>query len=339
MKRFKMLVLTDHRSHSVENSIYALLLALRQNPLCSGIDVASRGNALNNSFFNKYLDRGIFVSPVDASFAYYRDGRRFEHFLRRAQPEEYDVIFLRLPPPVPEAFWEFLTRVYPEKQIINRPSGIRETSSKKFLLRFSDLCPDMQLCRTAEQIRSFAARFPIVLKPLDNYGGRGVLRIEEGRVWEGNIAVDLDAWLSGMEGADFEFLGMRFLPNVSQGDKRIVVCNGEVLGASLRMPAAGSWVCNAAQGGTPHRATLTPEEWAIVRRVTPELMKRGIVMFGIDTLTDDDGRRVLSELNTVSIGGLVQMGRLNEEPVVRRAAEGIWKYIKDSIYGKSPAPA
>ena len=329
-----MLVLTDHSTHSAENSIYALLLALRHHSSCARIDVASRGSENNRFFFEKHIDHGVFVSPVDASFGYYEDGRRYNHFVRRASLQEYDVILLRLPPPVSDAFLTFLTSIYPEKRIINRPSGIQETSSKAFLLNFPDLCPDMQLCRTEEDILSFAARFPVVLKPLRNYGGRGILRIDGQRVWEGNVERSLEDLLQDLRHQqNFEFLGMRFLHKVDQGDKRVVVCNGEVLGASLRLPAPGSWVCNAAQGGTPHKTSLTEEEWQIARRLSPDLTRRGIVMFGFDTLTDDDGRRVLSEINTVSIGGLTQMARMDGKPVLHRAAALIWDYVKDEIYG------
>ena len=181
MRKFKMLVLTDHRTHSVENSIYALVLALRNHPSCASIDVASRGNTLNNFFFQNHIDHGLFVSQVDASFGFYQDGRRFQRFMRRAQLRDYDVILLRLPPPLPDAFLDFLTAVYPEERIINRPSGIREVSGKEFLLHFSDLCPEMQLCRSVADVQSFAARFPIVLKPLRNYGGRASKRAKCGK--------------------------------------------------------------------------------------------------------------------------------------------------------------
>ena len=337
MQKYRMLVLTDHRGHSAENSIYSLLLALRNHPACESIAVASRGNTFNHAFFKNHRDQHLFVSPVDASFGFYQDGRRFNHFMRRARVSDYDVILLRLPPPLTDSFWDFLTSSYPDHRIINRPSGIRETSSKAFLLQFPDLCPEMKLCRSVEDTLAFSNRFPVVLKPLRNYGGRGILRIEDGKVWEGNQYVQLEDWLKGLADQEVTFLGMRFLPNVSKGDKRIVVCNGEVLGASLRLPPEGSWMCNAAQGGIPHAATLTPEEEHIARRLSPELTRRGVVMFGFDTLTDDDGRRVLSEVNTVSIGGLAQMGRLSGQPVVRRAAELIWKYTKTKIYGESNA--
>ncbi len=331
MMKLRMLVLTDHHSHSAENSIYALLRALRLHPACAGIDVASRANPFNRPFFERWRSRRLFASPVDASFGYYPDGRRFQRLLRAVSIDDYDLVLLRLPPPLPEGFLHFLTDHFPESQIINRPSGIRETSSKKFLLQFPDLCPDMQLCRTVDEVLAFAGRFPAVFKPLQNYGGRGIVRIEKDQVWEGNTVKPLSAFLNTLSEGPCELLGMRFLRNLSQGDKRVVVCNRTLLGASLRMPAHGSWVCNAAQGGTPYRADITAEERQIARRLTPALFERGIVLFGFDTLVDDNGRRVLSEINTASIGGLVQMARLNGEPMVARIAGLIWDYAQTVV--------
>lgn len=340
MQKFKVLVLTDHRGHSAENSIYALLRAMSEHPSNGGLDVASRGNGQNAPFFTEFADHTLYVSPVDERLAFSRNGRWFTQSLRRARPRDYDFILLRLPPPIAPDFWAFLLQAFPERRIINNPRGILETSNKKFLLQFPDLCPPMRSCRTVEEIAAFRENFPIVLKPLNNYGGKGIVRIDGDTVWDGLEKKSFLKFTGELERqSGFEYLAMKYLVNVSQGDKRIIVCREEVLGATLRKPAEGSWLCNAAQGGQPHGAELTTEERRIVERLKGEMTRRGIVMYGIDTLVDDDGQRVLSEINTLSIGGIQQMELLNKEPVVARTADLLWQYIKEEINGKPNSTA
>ena len=99
------------------------------------------------------------------------------------------------------------------------------------------------------------------------------------------------------------------------------------MGASLRLPAKESWLCNVAMGGTSNFSEADEDELEIVRRVNPILSKMGIVMYGLDTLVDDDGKRVLSEINTTSIGGLPQIAKMTQQPLVEKAIDLIWAYF------------
>jgi len=126
-----------------------------------------------------------------------------------------------------------------------------------------------------------------------------------------------------------DYLAVKFLENVKQGDKRIVVVNGEILGASLRLPAENSWLCNVAMGGSSNMAEVESEEEEIIRLINPTLSDMGIVMYGVDTLVGDDGKRVLSEINTTSIGGLPQIAAMRNEPLVERAIDLIWEYYNE----------
>jgi glutathione synthase len=122
-------------------------------------------------------------------------------------------------------------------------------------------------------------------------------------------------------------LAMKFLKNVTQGDKRTIVVNREILGAALRLPAPGGWLCNVNQGGHAILAEPDEDEHIIQEILTPMLHRKGVVIFGFDTLVDDDGRRVLSEINTLSIGGLVPLEEMSGKPVLKRAATLLWDYI------------
>ena len=327
MRKFKMLVLTDHRNHGRLNSLYKLVQVMNRNPRCSYIDVATRGSSLNDPFFKKHLSDSLYVSRVDDHLAFYADGRSFKLQLRREKVIEYDVVWLRLPPPVTADFANYLITQFAQKLWINHPISIVKTGSKKFLLNFPELCPPMKLCTTVEDIESFKSQHPIVLKPLQDYGGNGIIRIDEDLVWEGNQKTDWQNLRLKLANGPFEYLGVEYLQNVNQGDKRIIVINGQVVATSLRLPANGSWLCNAAMGGRSVLSEPDADELDILNRVNRVLTEMGVVMYGIDTLMGNDGKRVLSEINTTSIGGLAPISELTDRPVIQQAADLLWNYI------------
>ncbi len=329
MALFKLLVLTDHSTHSKENSIYSLLGELRKDPRCKYIDVASRSLPENSNFFHYPIATDLWASRVNSNFKWSPGGVAYYQNKRLVKLLDYDYIFIRLPHPVFDKFWEQLVWFYPEDRIINRPSGIRKTGSKAFLLNFPELCPPMQLCQDLESVEQFRKKFPIILKPLSSYGGKGIIRIEENRVWDGGTITSFSVWVEGMDTSRFPFLGMQYLEGVRAGDKRIVVVNGHIIGASLRMPADNSWLCNASQGGASKPALLTDEEMIMVETVTPVLQREGVLFFGLDTLEDHKGIRHLSEINTLSIGGLKQINEQSSTPVLPFLSKVFWNYLED----------
>lgn len=327
MRRLRVLALTDHSNHSAENSLYALLQAMRINPRCLQIDVATRGNELNNSFFTKHITNELWVTKVDESFAYSSSGESFKKGLRREPLQTYDAVWLRMPPPLSSDFLSFLIGESARQVFINDPKGIQITGSKQFLTRFQEHCPPMKVCQSIEDIVTFKSRFPIVLKPFREYGGKGIVRMDGNQVWEGKNQTTFDHFVEKQKGRPIEYLGVKFLENVSQGDKRIVVVNGQILGASLRLPAKDSWLCNVAMGGSSNFTEADEDETKIVNEINPILSEMGIVMYGVDTLVNDAGKRVLSEINTTSIGGLPQISMLTGRPVVNEAVDLILDYI------------
>ncbi|MFK8101480.1 MAG: glutathione synthetase [Saprospiraceae bacterium] len=327
MLRYKMLVLTDHTRHSKENSLYGLLQNIRQDDRCAHVDVATRKKTENHAFFLTHSTEELLVSEVDEHFAFEANGHNFEKNNKRVRLSTYDVVWLRMPPPLSMAFLAFLEKQFPEVLFINDPQGIQETGSKAFLLNFPALCPPMKICRSIGDIVVFKNEFPIVLKPFREYGGRGIIKIDGDQVWEGDIPISFADFIGKIESKEIEYLAVKFLKNVSQGDKRIVVVHGQVMGASLRLPPKGSWICNVAMGGSSNDTKVNEEEQIIINQLNPILKNLGIVMYGIDTLVAENGQRVLSEINTTSIGGLVQIEKLNGTPVLKVAASLIWDYI------------
>lgn len=329
-----MLVLTDHTGHSSENSLYALGRAMHQHAWCQQIDVATRWNSLNDLFFQGRSKAHLLINPVDQHFVFHEDGRAFKRELRKAKLEEYDLIWLRLPPPIPKIFLDFLQSELPNTLIINDPKGIWETGSKQFLLQFSDICPPLKYCTSMADIIAFKDRFPIVLKPLRAYGGKGLVKMDGDKVWVENREISFAAFEAEMAHSSIAYLGVEYLHNVSLGDKRIVVVDGQTMGASLRLPPKDSWICNVAKGGSSHSTDIDDDELEIIKRINPVLAEMGIVMYGIDTLVGNDGKRVLSEINTTSIGGLPQIGKLQGTSVVQQAIHLILNYIKHKKQGQ-----
>lgn len=335
MRQFKLLVLTDHSNHSAENSLYALVQSMRIHPRCQQVDVATRANELNRPFFEEHGAREVWVSSVDEEFSFSIDGTSFKKEVQRASIAAYDVVWLRMPPPLSDDFLEFLVEKFATQLFINDPKGIQLTGSKEFLINFQEHCPPMKVCQSMEDIMDFLRHFPIVLKPFREYGGKGIIRIDGDQVWEGNSQTTFAEFSERNQGKSLEYLGVKFLKNVSQGDKRIIVVNGKIMGSSLRLPAKDSWLCNVAMGGSSNFTEADADEIEIIRQINPILAELGIVMYGVDTLMGDDGKRVLSEINTTSIGGLPQAAILTGAPLVDQAIDSICNFIMEKLYQKN----
>lgn len=326
MNKFKVLILTDHTNHTDQNSLYPLVKKMLQHDLTDSIDIVSRANLGNNSFFECQKNSEIFVSSVNEEFTFTKSGIFLETNLRQEKPSSYDLIWLRMPPPLTKEFLDFVHSVFIEQFVINNPEAIYETGSKEFLANFFELCPPLKLCRSIDDIVAFKNQFSIVLKPFREYGGKGIVKIEGNDVWLGKQKIEFADFVNSLKDQNIEFLGVKFLKNVTEGDKRIVVVNGKIMGASLRLPSKGSWICNVAMGGSSTIAEVDEDEVNIIEKINPILSEMGIVMYGVDTLVNDEGKRVLSEINTTSIGGLPQITKLKNLPLLEEAIDLIWMY-------------
>lgn len=327
-KTYQVLVLTDHSGHSDQNSIYSLLQEMVSHEQCASIDVASRGLSINDAFFQDNDADALHVSRIDKHFAYTDDGAAYTTDLRSADVATYDFVFLRLPRPISDEYILWLEDTFSQAVIVNRPSGIIKTSTKAFLLNFPSVCAEMKLCYSVSEVMEMVNRYPIVLKPLKEYGGRGLLKIDRTHIDDGVELHDTATYLSRISDqiATDGYLAMKYLKNVSEGDKRILVVNGEIMASSLRLPKEGSWLCNVAQGGKSVSTEVTDREKEIIATISPVLIKNGIVIFGADTLVDDDGTRILSEINTLSIGGFPQAQQQSGLPIIKETINKLFEY-------------
>lgn len=333
MKKYNLLILTDHLSHHPTNSVYALARALRLDERCGVCWVCSRGLPMNEMFFKGNPNGGIFGNWITLDFEYDKHGFFFQKNLEEIDPRQVDVVLIRLPQPANVPFLLSLSALFSNKPIVNSPEGILETSSKEYLLQLQDLCPPVKLCNSLQEAIELSHQYEIVLKPLYSFGGHGLMRLSVEWCWNGDERFPISDVRHVFSKTQFPMLAMQYLKNVVMGDKRTIVANKKILGAAIRMPAEGHWICNVAQGGHALSATPDEDEMKMEAILTPLLYQKGIVLYGFDTLVDDNGKRVLSEINTMSVGGLLPLQEMMNSPVVDNAAQGILDYV-DTYYAK-----
>jgi glutathione synthase len=215
---------------------------------------------------------------------------------RRAELSEFDVILLRQDPPFDMHYIDttfFLEAVHPKTLVVNDPVEVRNAPEKLFVTRFPQLQPPTLITKDPAAIREFRARHgDVVLKPLNGRGGSGVTR---------HLSDDpnLDALLELHALISPEpVILQKFLPSVTKGDKRILLIDGEAVGAINRVPEKGQIRSNLAVGGKAHPVELTARDREICATIGPDLKSRGLIFVGIDVIGD-----YLTEINVTSPTG------------------------------------
>lgn len=327
--KHRLLVVTDHTTHSAANSLYELAAALQNDDRGHDVWVCSKGLTENDSFFSGKPKRTVLASEVRGNFSFHPDGTYIKETAKELALSTVDSILIRMPQPLDRNFLLSLVNIVPKRNIINDPEGTIETSSKEFLMRLSHLCPSPQMCYSLQEAIELSQLNEIVLKPLYSYGGRGIVRLSTEFYWVGTHRFASDEIYNLLPDEYFPMLAMRYLQHVSRGDKRTIIVNRHIMGSALRMPPADSWICNVAQGG--HAVISEPDdaELKIESELTPLLYDKGVIMYGFDTLVDDNGVRVLSEINTLSIGGLGPIEVMSGRPVLKQTASLLWDYLDE----------
>ena len=208
---------------------------------------------------------------------------------------ELDVILMRKDPPFDT---EFIYATYmlerAEEQgvlIVNKPQSLRDANEKLFTAWFSEFTPETIVTRDAKRIRAFhQAKGDIILKPLDGMGGTSIFRVKQD---DPNLGVIIETLTSyGQQYA----MAQAFIPEITQGDKRILVVDGEPVPYALaRIPMKGETRGNLAAGGSGVAQPLSDSDWVIARAIGPELRKRGLIFVGLDVIGDK-----LTEINVTS---------------------------------------
>ncbi|AKF78991.1 glutathione synthase [Myxococcus fulvus 124B02] len=227
-----------------------------------------------------------------------------------------DVLFLRKDPPVDAEFLHAtqLVELCGDRPpvYINDPAGIRDANEKLFCLRYPDLMPDTRITRELPVLLDFIASNAqgTILKPVDGFGGKGILFLAPG---DRNARSAAELLTSGGREA---VVAQAYIPESRQGDKRIILVDGEPVGGVLRVPSGDDHRGNMAAGGTPHKAVLSARDLEICERLKPELRKRGLLLVGIDVLGD-----YLTEVNVTSPTGLVEANHLDDVCIEARVID------------------
>jgi glutathione synthase len=209
----------------------------------------------------------------------------------------FDVVLLRQDPPFDLAYissTHMLDRIHPKTLVVNDPSHVRNAPEKVFVTEFPDLMPPTLLTRDLDAIKAFRAeQGDIVMKPLYGKGGEAVFRLEAEDLNFGSL-YDLFATMFREP-----WVVQKFLPAVKDGDKRIILVDGEFAGAVNRVPAPDDLRSNMVRGGVPKATDLTDREREICARLGSALRERGLLFVGIDVI---DG--FLTEINVTSPTGI-----------------------------------
>jgi len=198
--------------------------------------------------------------------------------------------------------------------VLNDPASVRNAPEKVWVLDFAGFMPPTLITRSLEEARAFLAEHgEIVVKPLHGNGGKAVFKVaRDGANLSSLIEVFNTAWRE-------PHVVQAFLPEIAEGDKRIVFIGGEVAGAVNRLPGEGEIRSNLAVGGVAAKTELTEREREICAAIGPALDVRGLFFVGIDVI----GGRWLTEINVTSPTGIVAIDRFNGTDTPARFWEGI----------------
>lgn len=216
----------------------------------------------------------------------------------------FDVVWLRQDPPF-DMFYitttHLLDRLAPDTLVVNDPFWVRNFPEKLLILDFPDLMPPTAIARDLATIRAFRDRHgDIILKPLYGNGGAGVFLLKGG---DSNLS-SLHEMFTGFSREPL--IAQKFLPDVSKGDKRVILVDGEPVGAINRVPAKGETRSNMHVGGRPEKVDLTERDREICAAIGPLLREKGQVFVGIDVIG-----RYLTEINVTSPTGIQELERFD----------------------------
>lgn len=229
---------------------------------------------------------------------------------------DFDVVLMRQDPPFDMHYvtaTHILETVHPRTLVVNDPAEVRNAPEKLFVTRWPDLQPPTLITRDPEAMADFRARHgDVVLKPLYGGAGSGVLRLKAG---DSNLGAILE--LHAAIGRE-PLVMQAFLPSVVEGDKRVILVDGEPVGAINRVPAEGEIRSNLAVGGRAEAVELTARDREICATIGPELTARGLIFVGIDVIGG-----FLTEINVTSPTGAQQLKRFGGAD----AAAALWDAI------------
>ena len=233
---------------------------------------------------------------------------------------EFGIIWLRQDPPFDMGYitnTHLLDLVSKKTLIVNNPFWVRNLPEKLLVLEFPDLIPDTVISRDLDEIKEFKREFKdIIVKPLYGNGGAGIFRLKE----DDKNLTSLHELFSNISSEPL--IAQAFLPDVKNGDKRIILVDGKPVGAINRVPKAGEIRSNMHVGGKAQPAKLSQRDREICSAIGPTLKSKGQVFVGIDVIGD-----YLTEINVTSPTGIQELERFDNVNI----AEMIWLAVEEKL--------
>lgn len=230
---------------------------------------------------------------------------------------DWDVVWLRQDPPFDMGYitsTHLLDLIHPETLVVNDPFWVRNFPEKLLVLQFPDLIPPTAIARDLVTLKAFRAEHgDMILKPLYGNGGAGIFRLQSG---DANLGA-LHEMFTGINNEPL--IAQKFLPDVSQGDKRIILVDGEPVGAINRVPQKGETRSNMHVGGRAEKSDLSARDLEICAAIGPTLRDHGQIFVGIDVIGD-----WLTEINVTSPTGIQELERFDGTDIAGR----IWDAIE-----------
>ncbi|WP_126175055.1 glutathione synthase [Tsuneonella rigui] len=259
--------------------------------------------------------RPVRVQPVSGDHFSVGEPRRLD--LGR----DIDVVLMRQDPPFHMGYitaTHLLERIADETLVVNNPVSVRNAPEKVMVLDYRQFMPPTLVTRSVDEVRAFQRQQgSVVVKPIHGNGGKAIFRVPEGG---DNLSALFEVFNQTWPEPH---MVQPFLPEVADGDKRIVLVDGEVAGAINRKPGEGEFRSNLAVGGSAEATTLTPREEEICAAMGPRLKELGLIFVGIDVI----GGKWLTEINVTSPTGIVAIDRFNGTDTAAR----IWDAIEERV--------
>ena len=249
------------------------------------------------------------------------DIETFEYGIRNIELlSNYDVVMMRQDPPFDLSYitaTHILEKLPKKTLVVNNPYEVRNAPEKIFVTNFSELMPKTMISRNINIIKSFREEFKdIIIKPLYGNGGQGVFHIMPG---DENLNSILEMFFKQ---SNEPLMIQEYIPSVRNGDKRIILLNGESVGAINRVPSKGESRSNMHVGGKPEKTILTKRDHFICNTISQSLKDKGLIFVGIDIIGD-----YLTEINVTSPTGIREIKTYNSVVI----EELFWDFIENKL--------
>ncbi len=241
---------------------------------------------------------------------------------------ELDALFLRKDPPLNYRSMELLAPIRDQVFMINNPSGMILGNSKLYILNFPDLIPETHISRDPPRLRKIIDTFggDMVIKPLGRFGGQGIIKVSTKDPENLNSLINYYVGAHKTYADRDQIMVQEYIKTVKdQGDVRILLLNGEILGAMRRKPPDGSFRTNIHAGGKAYKHEVSDLEREVCEAIKPRLKQDGLYFVGLDLI---DGQ--LIEINCVSPGGIPRINSLNKIKIEAR----ILDFVEDKVRKK-----